>query len=700
MNNKTFAKIAFSITFLALAISVAANFATRANAENALLLFPETDAASGVRDSGSMIAPPVISSISPAVPQTSTTDQKLIINGSGFVQGLTITVTFPNGSTATLSGAQIPTVSPTSISIRITLNAPGTWCLRINNPNGEQSTVFCFTVAVAQAPTISSINPSSPPVGGVDQNVNVSGTNFQAGLTVTVFFPGGGTATLSGSQILDVTPTSLTMVVTLNVAGQYGIRINNPSTLQSNVFNFNTQAVTPAISSIAANCASNVDRPLAVTGTNFFAGLSVSVTFPNGGGTVLQGSQIQNVTSNSFTMVATLADPGMYLFRVINPGGVQSPPASVGIAFCLSASGIAPANPIRGNIDQSIVVTGSNFQTGLVVTLVFPGGGSTTLSGSQISGVLPNSFTMRATLNAAGQWMLMVRNPNGDISNTLSFDVRTQTAFDFDRDGKTDMSIFRPSAGEWWYARSVDGQVVAGLFGSASDVISPGDYTGDGKTDICFFRPSTGQWFVLRSEDGSYYALPFGQSGDIPVPADYDGDGRTDHAIFRPSTSTWFINRSSGGTTIENFGASGDKPVPADYDGDGRADIAIYRPSLGQWWMNRSATGVLALAFGNATDKPVQGDYTGDGKADNAFWRPSTGEWFILRSENFSFFAFPFGTVNDIPAPADYDGDARFDPSVFRPSTATWFIGRTTAGTHIVQFGSTGDRPLPNAFVP
>ena len=110
--------------------------------------------------------------------------------------------------------------------------------------------------------------------------------------------------------------------------------------------------------------------------------------------------------------------------------------------------------------------------------------------------------------------------------------------------------------------------------------------------------------------------------------------------------------------------------------------------------------GVIALAFGVSTDKQVPGDFTGDGKADVAFWRPSTGEWFILRSENFSFFSFPFGASTDIAAPGDYDGDGRIDATVFRPSTATWFSQRTTAGTLIQQFGSTGDRPVPNAFVP
>jgi uncharacterized delta-60 repeat protein len=285
--------------------------------------------------------------------------------------------------------------------------------------------------------------------------------------------------------------------------------------------------------------------------------------------------------------------------------------------------------------------------------------------------------------------------------NLVSTGPTLRAPFDFDGDGKTDIGIFRPSVGEWWINRSLDGQTYALQFGASTDRITPADYTGDGKTDVAVFRPSSGEWYVLRSEDFSYFSIPFGTNGDVPVPADYDADGKADFAVFRPSTSTWFISQSSGAPTrIEQFGANGDQPVVSDYDGDGKADVAIFRPAAAEWWINRSTAGLIAMQFGASTDKAVQGDYTGDGKADVAIWRPSTGVWLILRSEDSSFYGIPFGTTGDVIAPGDYDGDGKFDPTVFRPSSATWFIARTTAGTLIAQFGANGDQPVANAFVP
>ena len=286
------------------------------------------------------------------------------------------------------------------------------------------------------------------------------------------------------------------------------------------------------------------------------------------------------------------------------------------------------------------------------------------------------------------------------ITRLYSGLATTHTSFDFDGDAKTDLSIFRPSAGEWWISKSSGGSYAA-QFGNSSDKLTPADFTGDGKSDIAFFRPSTGEWFVLRSEDATYYSFPFGASGDTPQVGDFDADGKADNAVFRSSTATWFIRRSSdGGATIQSFGAAGDIPVSADYDGDGRADLAIFRAASGQWWLNRSTAGTVVFTFGTFSDKLTPGDYTGDGKSDVAFFRPSTGEWFVLRSEDQSYYSFPFGAHGDIPSPGDFDGDGKFDATVFRPSNATWFINKSTGGTQIQQFGLSSDIPVPNAFVP
>ncbi len=161
------------------------------------------------------------------------------------------------------------------------------------------------------------------------------------------------------------------------------------------------------------------------------------------------------------------------------------------------------------------------------------------------------------------------------------------------------------------------------------------DFDGDGKSDITIWRPENGYWYIIRSSQG-LNQVQWGAEGDIPVPGDYDGDGKTDIAVWRPSRCYWYIIRSSDGIiTYTLWGALNDIPVPGDFDGDGKTDIAIWRPSTGTWYIIRSSDQVLVqVQWGAPEDIPVPGDFDGDGKADIAVWRPSRCYWYIIRSSD------------------------------------------------------------------
>lgn len=310
-----------------------------------------------------------------------------------------------------------------------------------------------------------------------------------------------------------------------------------------------------------------------------------------------------------------------------------------------------------------------------------------------VSGLVLDS-SGRAVMAGTASGITAVARTLGDAA------IPNKAPFDFDGDGKTDVSIFRPSGGEWWYLKSSDGTNASVQFGNSTDKTVPADFTGDGKADIAIYRPSTGEWLILRSENNTFYGFQFGASGDIPAPGDFDGDGKIDPTVFRPSNASWYSTYSSTNSVVSQvFGLPNDKPVVADYDGDGKSDIAIFRSSGGQWWIQKSSGGITSMEFGQNGDQTVQGDYTGDGKADAAFWRPSTGQWFILRSEDYSYYGFTYGLTNDKPVPGDYDGDGKIDPAVFRPSNSGWYLQRSTGGFQSFTFGATNDQPVPNTFV-
>lgn len=307
--------------------------------------------------------------------------------------------------------------------------------------------------------------------------------------------------------------------------------------------------------------------------------------------------------------------------------------------------------------------------------------------------ICQNGIVFPSQIHYHSVWRDRVRDYGADLSLTTPLDVR-RPDFDFDGDGKADISVYRPSEGVWYRLNSgSNNSFSATQFGISSDKIVPADFDGDGKTDIAVYR--SGTWYIQQSTAG-FTAVAFGEANDIPVPADYDGDGKADVAVFRPSNGTWYLLRSQAGFTGVQFGVNNDKPVIGDFDGDGKADLAVFRPSNGTWYILRSRDGFTAVQFGIETDRTVAADYDGDGKTDVAVFRPSNGTWYLLQSTN-GFTAIAFGLGTDLPVPADYDGDGKADVAVFR--NGTWYLNRSTAGFTGIPFGASTDTPVQNVFV-
>ncbi|HQU84182.1 MAG TPA: M36 family metallopeptidase, partial [Pyrinomonadaceae bacterium] len=265
---------------------------------------------------------------------------------------------------------------------------------------------------------------------------------------------------------------------------------------------------------------------------------------------------------------------------------------------------------------------------------------------------------------------------------------------DFDGDGKTDVSVFRASEGNWYMLRSTAG-FGSTNWGTSTDKLVPGDYDGDGKTDTAVFR--NGNWYVLKSLTNSLQSMSFGLATDTVVAGDYDGDNKTDAAVYRSSTNSWYVQRSSdNGFVSVTFGQSGDVPVTGDFDGDGKADITVFRN--GQWITRKSSdSSVTFTSFGLATDKLVPADYEGDGKEDVAVFRPSNGVWYILRSSNGAIDFVSFGQNGDVPVPGDYDGDGKYDQAVYR--NGNWYMNNSTSGFGSAVFGLGSDTAVPSAYL-
>ncbi|HEV7645579.1 MAG TPA: M36 family metallopeptidase [Pyrinomonadaceae bacterium] len=283
-------------------------------------------------------------------------------------------------------------------------------------------------------------------------------------------------------------------------------------------------------------------------------------------------------------------------------------------------------------------------------------------------------------------------------SSCPSVVVNSDSRADFDGDGKTDLSVFRPSDGNWYLNRSTDGFTVAN-WGIATDTPAPADYDGDDKTDVAVFRPSdiigVPDFLVLNSATNTLSGMEFGSTGDIPVSGDVNGDDSDDYIVYRPTTGVWYTMVGPSTVTITPTG-TGLTPLSGDFDGDNKADVALYNPSSSTFSVTKSGGGSVLLLWGLPGDKPVIADYDGDGKDDIAVFRPSDGMWYVHGSLGADIFTL-WGVSTDVPVPGDYDGDGKDDVAVYR--NGVWYINKSLGGIQITSFGLAADKAIPNTYL-
>ena len=410
--------------------------------------------------------------------------------------------------------------------------------------------------------------------------------------------------------------------------------------------------------------------------------------YQNGGGAVIGGSfgPTNNSTVN-FTAVGSVFEnnngsTNFYRGGLIVAGGVSFQTANGG------SNNTANATLRNCRFGNNQVADLAAFGASSLPATIGPAGTNNRATVKLFGTVTPNLIA--ADSDPA--------NPSG--MNSVS--VIRPADFDYDGDGRDDLSVFRPSD-QIWYLNNSQSGFAANRFGLANDKLVPADFDGDGKTDIAVFRE--GVWYWINSSNNQFNAFQLGLAGDIPQPADFDGDGRSEIVVWRRSEATWYVynlennritNASSGCYVADII-----EPVVGDYNGDGRADYVsycIYAGNTSEWEIQFTPGDYQTYAaFGINFDIPVPADYDGDGKADLAVFRPTERNWYIRRSSDGNAEIVNWGLATDKLAPADYDGDGKADIGIFRDGV--WWIRQSTGGISIQQFGLSTDRPIPSTYI-
>jgi subtilisin-like proprotein convertase family protein len=538
-------------------------------------------------------------------------------------------------------------------------------------------------------------------------NVSVNNPNTGAAITsVTANVNGGANVAYGtiadGATVVRQIPFTVTaacgtlQTVTINVASSVGTQAPITKTFRVGV----PVGGAPATFSNSAAITINDNAPATPYPSN------ITVSGLTGNKVIkVKFNQMNHTFPGDIDML--LVGPGGQKMEIMSDQGGTNDLVNVDLTLSDTAAASLPATITTGEFKPTADAGQDVFAAPAPAgpyQLPGPGGAATLGSVYGSDGAAMNGVWSLHVVDDAG---IDTGNINGGWSLTFesnNFECLAPTSgkrSDFDGDGKTDLSVFRPSEGNWYLNRSMAGFGVIN-FGVATDVIAPGDIDGDNKTDEVVFRASasagTPDFFTLRSSTNTVSGVEWGTTGDMPVIADYDGDNKDDFAVWRPSTGDFWLLQSTAGARHYHFGATGDKPVPADYNGDSRTDFAVWRPSTGTWYVADNVTNaVTTTAWGVSTDMPVFADYNGDSKDDIAVFRPSNGTWYIINSGGGTSI-IPFGASGDVPVPGDYDGDGKYDQAVYR--AGTWFVNKSTSGVTIQPFGLATDRATPRWYVP
>jgi len=511
------------------------------------------------------------------------------INAGGQLSIPTILAVSGTGASAATFFGEAYIINNTTITYRIVVPA-GMYSIEITFPltNGEYYTVFTYEDSAppssitisgdtihnitmppmstsAVTGTISGLNPlfsgpaapqlvfTSASIPGFLQVQASGGVGINSGGTsggYSVELPNGTfTAQLTQNYLSSASPEGSALVTSFGPSA-----ISGPTTL-----NLTVLPVTTAILSGTVSYASGSDPP--TSSGMFVKDVSTGTPPP----TVSSGSVGLGPTGGSYSLILAAnqtyaLDPVLFVPILPSPAplAIYTPPdpAPALLTENTTRNVMYPAVP---GPSTGYTISGKLTITGTISPVA---NASAQALGENITGAPNTFFNSATTTDAYGNYSIEV--PAG-TNYYLIFQGQFVTSGDFDGDGKADISVFRPSNGEWYVIPSLTpNTLLVQQWGTTGDIPVRGNFLGTGKEDFAVFRPSNGTWYVIPSFTLTLPAIQqWGTSGDIPVPGGYDGDGKTDFAVFRPSNGTWYIIPSSNPSSviIQQWGTSGDIPI-------------------------------------------------------------------------------------------------------------------------------------------
>jgi PKD repeat protein len=273
------------------------------------------------------------------------------------------------------------------------------------------------------------------------------------------------------------------------------------------------------------------------------------------------------------------------------------------LSLCVSGVSAAPtaaytASPLTGDAPLTVSFTDASYGGPAGWAWYF---GDETYSGTW-TGFQPNQGFTPIT----GNW-------DGNVNHKSKVGSFKDGTFYLDYDGN-----FR------WDGIGPDRQYT---YGQTGDIPVSGDWNKDGQTEVGIFRPATNQFFLDYNGNGILEASPtdlqytFGSG--VPVSGDWNGDGYTEIGTLN---WTFMLDYDGNGLfnpaidKVYNYAPIG-VPVSGDWNNDGKTEIGTFASQIFSLDINGNGVwdgGVTdkQYTYSSGSNQPACGDWNGDGYTD------------------------------------------------------------------------------------
>jgi len=296
-------------------------------------------------------APPAVSTVTPAVGPLAAGAEVSIV-GSNFFAGAAVAFGGEPATITVISSTEIRAVAPAG--------GAGPAIVVVTTAGGTATSMYTYS----PAPTISGISPAGgPPVAAgplaAGAPVRITGAYFYSWASAPL------TVTFGGAPATNIVVTSTSVEAAAPASALYGggdvsVEVTTPSGTASTTYTYLAPPTLDRISPPYSALAGAVE--LSITGSNFFAGTTLSI-----GGVAATHVVVNSATSITAELPAGAAD-GPVNVTVTTVGGAATAVGAFTYKGVPSVTGISPAEgPLSGG--TSVLITGTNFHADASVTI-------------------------------------------------------------------------------------------------------------------------------------------------------------------------------------------------------------------------------------------------------------------------------------------------------------------------------------------